>query len=244
MKKITFIFIINLSFIIQANAQFTVNRIDGTTFTNNEIINFTTHSNSAAELKFTVQNNATENLDFRIRCLSLVNNNGSNFQLCWGGECIPNVVTNGIYPDFQNVINAGSNTIGFNDSFKNFNPGDGANYPMDFKFRVFTRNLTGTNVGTGFDITYRYQGPLSIAQKDKLSAMGVKVLNTSVNNFVGLEISKPIGYSILNLQGQSITSGKLTENTNLNFAAYQTGLYFINFISEDGLVDAVKIYKK
>jgi hypothetical protein len=48
---------------------------------------------------------------------------------------------------------------------------------------------------------------------------------------VGLEISKPIGYSILNLQGQSITSGKLTENTNLNFAAYQTGLYFINFIT-------------
>jgi hypothetical protein len=244
MKKITFIFIINLSFIIQANAQFTVNRIDGTTFTNNEIINFTTHSNSASELKFTVQNNATENLDFRIRCVGLVNNNGSNFQLCWGGECIPNVAANGIYPDFQNVINAGSNTIGFNDSFKNFNPGDGVNYPMDFKFRIFTRTLSGTNVGSGFDITYRYQGPLSIEQKDKLSAMGVKVLNTTVNNFVGLEISKPVTYSILNLQGQTISSGLLTENINLNFAAYSTGLYFINFKSEEGLVDAVKIYKK
>jgi hypothetical protein len=244
MKKITFVVLTTIFFITHMNAQFTVNKIDGTPFTNNETINFTTHSNSAAELKFTVQNNATTNLDFRIRCMGLSNNNGSNFQLCWGGECIPNVALNSVYPGFQNIINAGSNTIGFNDSFKNFNPGDGVNYPMDFSFRIFTRDLAGNTVGTSFNITYRYQGPLSIAQKDKLSAMGVKVLNTSVNNFVGLEISKPIGYSILNLQGQTITSGQLTENTNLNFAAYQTGLYFINFISEDGLVDAVKIYKK
>lgn len=244
MKKIIFILFATLFFISQTKAQFTVNKIDGTAFTNNEIINFTTHSNSAAELKFTVQNNATSNLDFRIRCTNLTNSDGSNFQLCWGGECIPSVALNGIYPGFQNVINAGANTIGFNDSFKNFNPGDGVNYPMDFSFRFFTRDLAGNTVGTNFNLTYRYQGPLSIEQKDKLSAMGVKVLNTSVNNFVGLEISKPIAYSILNLQGQTITSGQLMENSNLNFAAYPTGLYFINFKSADGLVDAVKIYKK
>ncbi len=244
MKKITFIFLTTILFITQTNAQFTVNRIDGTTFTNNETINFTTHSNSASELKFTVQNNATSNLDFRIRCTGLVNNNGSNFQLCWGGECIPSVAANGIYPDYQNIINAGSNTNGLNDSFKNFNPGDGVNYPLDFSFRIFTRDLAGNTVGSSFNITYRYQGPLSIEQKDKLSAMGVKVLNTTVNNFVGLEISKPVAYSILNLQGQTITSGQLTENSNLNFAAYPTGLYFINFKSADGLVDTVKIYKK
>jgi hypothetical protein len=63
-------------------------------------------------------------------------------------------------------------------------------------------------------------------------------------NYIGLEISKPVAYSILNLQGQIITSGQLTENTNLNVAAFQTGLYFINFKSQDGLMDAVKIYKK
>jgi hypothetical protein len=244
MKKITFILLTTILFVTQTNAQFTVNRINGTTFTNNEIVNFTTHSNTASELKFTVQNNATTNLDFRILCTRLVNTNGSNFQLCWGGECIPSVSENGIYPGFQNIINAGSNTNGFNDSFKNFSPGDGVNYPMDFSFRIFTRDLTGNTVGTSFNITYRYQGPLSIEQKDKLSAMGVKVLNTTVNNFVGLEISKPVTYSILNLQGQTISSGLLTENINLNFAAYSTGLYFINFKSEEGLVDAVKIYKK
>lgn len=73
------------------NAQFSVNRIDGTPFTNNEVIEFTTHSSTASELKFTVHNNSTSNLDFRIRCTNLVNNNGSNFQLCWSRECIPSV---------------------------------------------------------------------------------------------------------------------------------------------------------
>ena len=41
MKKITFILFATLFFISQTKAQFTVNKIDGTAFTNNEIINFT-----------------------------------------------------------------------------------------------------------------------------------------------------------------------------------------------------------
>lgn len=244
MKKITILFLLIISASNQLMAQFVVSRIDGTPFTNNEVIEFTTHSSATSELKFTVQNNSTNNLDFRIRCTSLVNNNGSNFQLCWGGECIPNVAFNGIYPGYQNLINAGANTVGFNDSFKNFNPGDGTNYPMDFTFRIFTRDLNGTTVGSSFNITYRYQGPLSIDQKDKLSIMGIKVLNTSIQNFIGLEITKPVQYSIINLQGQTIRNGQLQDNTNIDVSVLQTGLYFLNFRNQEGLTDTVKIYKK
>jgi hypothetical protein len=244
MKKITYLLLITLSIVNQINAQFSVNRIDGTPFTNNEVIEFTTHSSSTAELKFTVQNNSNDNLDFRIRCTSLVNNNGTNFQLCWGGECIPSVTLNGIYPDFQNIINAGANTVGFNDSFKNYNAGDGTNYPMDYSFRIFTRDLNGNTVGSSFNLTYRYQGPLSIEQIDQLSLMGIKVLNTSVKNFIGLEITKPVQYSIINLQGQTIRNGELYNNTNIDLSIFQTGLYFINFKNQEGLTDTIKIYKK
>lgn len=244
MKKITFLLMMAFFAINITNAQFVVNKIDGTPFTNNEIINFTSHSSTASELKFTVHNNSTNNLDFRIRCTGLSNNNGSNFQLCWGGECIPSVAVNEIYPNYQNIINAGANTVGLNDSFKNFNPGDGANYPMDFLFRFFTRDLNGNTVGTSFNITYRYQGPLSMEQKDKLSAMGVKVLNNVANQFIGLEISKPVQYEILNLQGQIISSDSIEENINIDVSSYQTGLYFLNFKSPEGLYDAVKIFKK
>lgn len=245
MKKITFFLILTIFIINKVNAQFVVNKIDGTPFTNNEVINFTTHSSTASELKFTVHNNSTSNLDFRIRCTNLVNNNGTNFQLCWGGECITSIALNGTYPsNFQNIINAGANTVGFNDNFKNFNPGDGTNYPMDFSFRIFTRDLSGNIVGSSFNITYRYQGPLSIEQKDKLSAMGVKVLNNLANQFIGLEISKPVQYEILNLQGQIISSDSIEENINIDVSSYQTGLYFLNFKSPEGLADSVKIFKK
>jgi hypothetical protein len=246
MKKITYLLLITFSIVNQLYAQFSVNRIDGTPFTNNEVIEFTTHSSTASELKFTVHNNSTDNLDFRLRCTNLVNNNGTNFQLCWGGECITSVVLNGIYPDISipNIINAGANTIGFNDSFKNFNPGDGTNYPMDFSFRIFTRDLSGNTVGSSFNITYRYQGPLSIEQKDKLSAMGIKVLNNVANQFIGLEISKPVQYEILNLQGQIISSESIEENINIDVSSYQTGLYFLNFKNLEGLSDSVKIFKK
>lgn len=244
MKKIILILFLSIFIFSNTNAQFTVNKIDGTPFTNNQVIEFTTHSSTASELKFTVQNNSTDNLDFRIRCTSLVNNNGSNFQLCWGGECISSVALNGIYPGFQNVINAGANTIGFNDNFKNFNPGDGTNYPMDFSFRIFTRDLNGNTVGSSFNITYRYQGPLSIEHKDKLNAMGVKVLNNVANQFIGLEITKPVQYEIVNLQGQIIATKNIAENTNIDVSSYQTGLYFLNFKNQEGLSDAVKIFKK
>lgn len=245
MKKIILFLFLSIFTIYDANAQFTVNKIDGTPFTNNQVIEFTTHSSSSAELKFTVQNNSTDNLDFRIRCTSLINNNGSNFQLCWGGECISSVTLNGIYPGFQNVINAGANTIGFNDNLKNFNPGDGTNYPMDFTFRIFTRDLVGNTVGSSFNITYRYMGPnMSVEKKDKLSAMGVKVLNNVANQFIGLEITKPVQYEIINLQGQIITIENIAENTNIDVSSYQTGLYFMNFKSNEGISDTVKIFKK
>lgn len=227
-----------------SNAQFTVNRVDGTPFQNNEVIEFTSHSTSASELKFVVNNTTTENLEFKIRCMDLINATGSNFQLCWAGECLPNVSLGGIYPvGYQNIINAGANTNGFGDSFKNFNPGDGTNYPMDFSFRFFARDLSGNNVGNPFNVTYRYQGPLSLEQKDKLNLMGVKVLNTYVNSFVGLEIQKNVDYSLTNIQGQKMLSGNLDNNSNLDLSAFQTGIYFLTFNNSDGLSDSVKIYK-
>lgn len=227
------------------NAQFTVTRIDGTPFVNNEIVEFTTVSTPAAELKFIVNNNSAENLDFRIRVMDIVNATGNNFQLCWGYECIPSVVVNNIYPNFQYIINAGANTVGFGDSFKNFNNGgEGAVFPQDYTFRIFTRNLAGATVGSNFNITYRYQGPLSIEQKDKLGRMGVKVLNNVAREFIGLEINKAISYSLINLQGQSIENGILDSNTNLNVSHLQSGIYLLSFTDNQGLFDTVKIVKR
>jgi hypothetical protein len=227
-----------------SNAQFTVNKIDGTPFVNNEIVEFTTSNSTAAELKFVVNNTGTENLDFRIRCMDLVNNTGTNFQLCFGFDCFASVAANVTYPDYQVIINAGENRLGFGDNFKNFNPGDGINFPMDYSFRFFTRNLTGVIVGSNLNVTYRYQGPLSIEQRDKLSLMGVKVLNNVVNEFIGLEIQKTANYYLVNLQGQKISEGVLTSNTNLNLAHLQTGIYLLNFNNDEGLSDTVKIVKK
>lgn len=226
-----------------SNAQFTVNRIDGTPIQNNEILEFSTYGTNASEIKFVVNNTSTENLDFRIRCMDLVNATGTNFQLCWAGVCYPNVGLNVIYPNELNIINAGGSTMGFGDNFKNFNPGDGTNYPMDFSFRFFTRDLSGNNVGTPFNVTYRYQGPLSLEQRDKLSLMGVKVLNTYVNSFIGLEIQKNVDYSLTNIQGQKILSGNLDNNSNLDLSSFQTGIYFLTFNNTDGLSDSIKIYK-
>lgn len=226
------------------NAQYTVNKIDGTPLVNNQVIEFTTSNSSAAEFKFVVNNTGTENLDFRVRCMNLVNNTGLNFQLCFGYDCFSSVTAGVIYPDYQVIVNAGENRAGLGDNLKNFNPGDGVNYPMDFSFRFFTKNLAGAIVGENLNITYRYQGPLSISQKDKLNLMGVKVINTLVNEYVGLEIQKNVTYDLVNLQGQRVSEGLLTNNTNLDLSNLQSGLYLLNFSNNEGMYDSVKIVKK
>lgn len=244
MKKTTLSLLALLFFTSFLHAQFTVNRMDGTPFANNEIIEFTGHSNDASELKFVVNNTGTQNLDFRIRCTNLVNSTGAGFQLCWAFQCLNSIALNGVYPNFQNVINAGASTTGFGDSFKNFSAGDGVNYPMDFTFRFFTINLAGATVGSNLNVTYRFQGPLSIEQRDKLGRMGIRVRNTVVNAFVGLDVQKTVTYNLVNMQGQRISGGLLSNDTNLDMSNLQSGIYLLNFSNEAGLSDTVKIVKK
>lgn len=243
MKKIILLFLMFNLFVNEINAQFDVKKINGTSFTNGEVVNFSSYANAAAELKFIVYNNATQNLDFRIRCLNILNATGINFQLCWGLECIPDITSGGIYPNYQNIINAGANTVGLSDSFKNNSIGNGT-YPVDYNFRFFTRDLVGNNVGSNFDVTYRYQGPLSIKQKEKLDLMGIKVLNTLVDNFVSLEIIKKVYFKLINLQGQIINKGALENDFKLDMSSVQSGIYILNFANSDGLSDSIKIYKK
>lgn len=243
MKKIILLFLMFNLFVNEINAQFDVKKINGTSFTNGEVVNFSSYANAAAELKFIVYNNATQNLDFRIRCLNILNATGINFQLCWGFECIPDITSGGIYPNYQNIINAGANTVGLSDNFKNFSIGNGT-YPVDYNFRFFTRDLGGNNVGSNFDVTYRYQGPLSIKQKEKLDLMGVKVLNTLADNFVSLEINKKVYFKLINLQGQIINKGALENDFKLDMSSVRSGIYILNFTNSDGLHDSIKIYKK
>jgi hypothetical protein len=244
MKKTTLGLLAMLFLTSFLHAQFTVNRIDGTPFTNNEIIEFTGHSSDSSELKFVVNNTSTQNLDFRIRCTELLNSTGAGFQLCWAFQCLPSIALNGVYPNFQNVINAGASTTGLNDSFKNFSAGDGVNYPMDFTFRFFTTNLAGATVGSSLNVTYRFQGPLSIEQRDKLDLMGIRVRNTMVNAFIGLDVQKTVTYNLVNMQGQRISGGLLSNDTNLDLSNLQSGIYILNFSNEAGLSDTVKIVKK
>jgi len=244
MKKTYLFFLVFTLFITTSYAQFTVSKQDGTPIANNAIIEFTTQNTLESEMYFYVTNNSTEELDFRLRCIDLINATGLNFQACFGYECLAHVTIGGIYPDYQNLVAAGDNTLARADNLKNFNAGDGVNYPMDHTFRIFTKDLAGNIVGANFNMTYRYQGPLSLEQKDKLSNMGIKVLNTSVTNYVGLEINKEVNYSLISIQGQTILSGNAASNFNLDLSSLQTGLYFLMFQNNEGLADSVKIYKK
>lgn len=246
MKK-TVLFILFFFLTTFLFAQFTITKLDGTPITNGEIFSFTavnqTINSTNANLYFTVNNTHSQDLRIKIRCNNLINTTGANFQLCYGFQCYEGLSVGTSYPDWDYILPPGGNNIGTGDAFKNFNVGDGVNYPSDYVFRFFALDSAGDQVGSNFNITYRYEGPLSIEQRDKLELMGVKVMNTKIQNSMEVRITKPVMYYVQSMQGQIIKSESLNTDSSIELSFLSTGIYLLTFKNNEGLHDTIKIYK-
>ena len=93
-----------------------------------------------AEILFRVRNNGPATTNVWIKCEALTNTNGSNFQLCFGQECLPEVAVNVIYPTTGSVTLPPNGSNGNFDHFFNENPGTGT-FPVDYMFRFFQTNF-------------------------------------------------------------------------------------------------------
>ncbi len=242
MKKITLVLLISF----YGFSQFSIKKLNGVDFVNEEVVEFTSHSSAESEIFFTVHNTSSQDLNFFLRSESINNATGANFQLCWAYECLPSISSGVIYPqDFNYPVTAGANTVGFGDSFKNFYGGDGTNYPINYRFRFYALSVNdGSLAGDPLFITYRYMGPLGVNSRELLNNMGVKVLNTQVDNYVGLEINQTVHVELFNLQGQKVFSKSLDNNYDLIMTNFNSGVYLLKFSNDAGLNHTVKILKK
>lgn len=226
---------------ISSYAQISLSRHNGTPIIDGQVVAFNTIAFPAAEMDFYVRNlSATTSTNVKISCESLVNNDGTGFELCFGNECLSFVEQGEVYPSTP-VVLAPNGINGNFDHFLNTTAGSGI---QDYVFRFYQINGSGNEVGNSITMTYRYDVNLSIDDINQLETSGVIVKSTLVANELSLDVLKPSQMTIFDI------TGKLVNNTNLGYGIQtvdvsnlSSGVYVLKFTSVEGRVSVKKVIK-
>ena len=237
MKKITYSLFFSFLF-LTSFAQVEFKKSDGTIITNGMIIPFETVG-STAYLNFRVKNISTIPQDIKIKCISLVNATGANFELCYGGSCFDSVAINGVYPDYPNPLAPGQSNPSQGDHFVNFNPGTGG--VMDYVFSVYALGSEANAI----TFTYRYAPNLSINTLEGLTNLGISITNTVITDDFSFTASDKGNVSVFNLNGQLVRELNFTQGfQNINLSNLNTSVYIARFTNSEGISSNVKIIKQ
>lgn len=224
-------------------SQIALTKLNGTPIVNGDVLAVNQTGYPAGEIGFKIRNTGTTTTRAWVKCQALVNNTGSNFQLCFGEECLADVVLNQVYPSTA-VTLAPNATNGNFDHFLNNNT-VGTVFPQDYVFRFFQTNQVtqgGAEVGNSITMTYRYNPNLSADEILQLQNSGVIIKSTVVSTILELDVLKNVTISIFNLNGSII------HNANLNYgmhdidcSSWSAGIYLVKFVTEEGRTSSKKI---
>ena len=237
MKKNTYSLFLSFLF-LTSFAQVEFKKSDCTIITDGMVIPFETVG-SAAYLNFRVKNISTTPQDIKIKCISLVNATGSNFELCYGGSCFDSVAVNGVYPDYANPLAPGQSNPAQGDHFVNFNVGTGG--IMDYVFSVYALGSEANAI----TFTYRYAPNLSVSTLEGLTNLGISVTNTVVADDFLFSAAAKGNLALYNLNGQLVSELNFTEGAQaINLSNLNTSMYIARFTNAEGVSSNVKIIKQ
>lgn len=224
-------------------SQIILTKHDGTPITDGQIIAFTSATYPEAELPFYVKNIGTATTTIRVICENLVNADGTNFQFCFGNECLPSVEVGSVYPSTP-VVLAPNEMNGNFDHFLNTNTGSGT-YPMDYTFRFYQVNSTGNEISNSITMTYRYDPTLLSNEVSQLEKSGVLIKSTVVSNKLELDVLKNVSMKITDLNGKEVMNSNLTYGLqSIDVSNLNTSIYIVTFTDEKGNSTNQKIVKQ
>lgn len=245
MKKI-YVFAMALICQIVFSQQITLSRLGGAVIENGSIIAMNQTGYPNGEVGFKVRNTGTTTTNVWVRCQNLVNNDGSDFEFCFGEECLASMILGQVYPSVG-VVLAPNATNGNYDHFLNNNTGTGT-YPMDFVFKFFQTNQStqgGAEVGNSIIVTYRYDPTLSVDEVSQLETAGAIIKSTIVKNELVLDVLKNVTVSVFDLNGKVIQNQQLGYGVHsINASNWSNGVYIVNLTSDEGKVSSKKIVKE
>lgn len=241
-KKLLLITLILVSYI--CNAQFDViAQSDNTIVTDGQSFNFTEAScgyTDPCNWKFAVVNTSTQDINVRIIVDNMVNNNGSDFQVCFAAVCLNSITLNGAYPSVAAVIpNRGRSDVGNN--FWNLFPA-GTTSDMSWTFRFQAFDASDNEVGTPISMTYNYQGTLS---EDTSEIPSLNVFSTQLTEELKVSVDENITATFYDLSGRKVKESNIRSGVqSINVSDLSSQMYLVKFSNELGQNNTIKVIKK
>lgn len=226
------------------NAQMVVKKSDGTVITDGSVFSYNTVDTEESILHFVVYNTATSDIKVKILCESITNSDGSDFEFCFGGNCIPFVTVGQNYPPTGFTLSAGSNS-GDGDHFWNKKAVSTTGlYPMKFVFKFYQVDSFGNQVGSPVRITYKSLEQLSVNEVD-FAKYGISLKSTIINDEIKFEAKNAGSIYLFDASGKLVTSKAINKGENtVNINTLKSGIYILNYESNDGKTGNIKLIKK
>jgi hypothetical protein len=174
----------------------------------------------------------------------MTNTNGQMMEVCFGPDCYGTTAVGDVFPSSGsvNILTGGIDTSChlFNNDL-----GISTSVPVDYVFKIYQINNFGTQIGTPFIFTYRYDATLSNTTIVGQSSKSVTLKSTTVSNNLDFEVNLKSDFSIYDLSGKSVLTNDLDYgNQTVDVSNLTSGLYLINFVNENGDTSCVKFIKK
>lgn len=250
MKKIIFSALVLFTFSVNAIAQFTVSKTDGTPVTSGQTLTFNSIVYSQSSLALKITNTASGAINLRMMCQNMTNTTGLGMEVCFGTDCYSDTSINQVFPPLDSAPTHGPINIavgGFDTTshFFNNNLGISTTVPVDYVFKIYQVSNFGTEIGTPFIFTYRYDATLSINTVGGLSTKSVTIKSTTIENNLDLEVNSKSDFTIYDLNGKLVLANKLDYGMqSVDVSNLSSGLYLINFIDEKADAFSLKFVKK
>lgn len=206
---------------------------------NGEVWTTNTVEGQGATLYFYINNSYDYDIYIKARVLSIINDDGNNFQFCFGQNCVFSITEGTVYTGFEDKVTipaGGTNTMW--DKIQNENA-DGAS-PKEFVFEFFRVDENGNEIEESVTVTYKYDSTASVSDVDMNSK--VEVYPTKVKDFVNITLKESAETRIVNLEGRVVKSYSLNEGiSKIDLSELSAGIYFVTF---NGKSQTVKIIKQ
>jgi hypothetical protein len=241
MKKI--VLLITLSISALGFSQISLSRHNLTPIVDGQIVAFNSAVYPDSVMDFYVKNNSTTaSTNVKINCVALLNNDGTDFELCFGSDCLSSVEEGMSYPINQPYVTLAPGASSGNEGhFLNTNASTGI-FPRDYTFRFYQ---VGNPSGNTIDVTYRYDPNLTVDEVNQLETSGVILKSSLIDNQLDLDVLKAAFMVIFDINGKQVLNSKLEYGVqSIDVSNFTSGIYIINFTSEKGTTSKKKFIKK
>lgn len=227
-----------------AAGSFTVATDTGTPITDGSVHTFSHLGDPDGTLSFDITNTSGTQIDMRLEFVSMTNGDDTGDWICVFGVCLPPTSTT---PGDVLPL-AGSNnftridpgvTTDYGDHFYNTDPGDGANYPLDYVFKFFEVDGSGNEINDPITFTYRYDGTAAV---EDIAQVGFELYPNVSSDFVNLKINENVSAQLINTQGQLIKQYNFNAGTHsIDVSSFSKQMYYLKLSNEQGQQSLAKL---